>query len=270
MTKQQRLIDKAKHLVRAARLPRFFNRFGRRWHPTWQVYLAHLVYTTYRLSWPRTAKFMTEFYGLAMDWTCWRKAICGWPRWAWQAIGRASVGDVPCEWAAIDGTTISRSNPSQHYLHRIDREDVVKRPLQEVVMIDIARRKFLSWRIRTKPRGEKCDVPYLVRQSPTTPEGVLMDKGFDAEWLHQHLDDNGIWSVAPTRKGCRRGKHRKILRDCFDYCLYWQRSIVECLFSAIKRLFGVHVRSRTWIMQQAELHNRFIAYNIGAKKSPFA
>jgi hypothetical protein len=165
---------------------------------------------------------------------------------------------------------MTRSNPSQHYLRRIDREEMVKRPLQQVVMIDVVRRKFLSWRIRATPRGEKRDVPYLVRQSPTRPDGVLMDKGFDAEWIHCFFDENNMWSIAPTRKGCRRGKHRKTLRDCFDYCIYWQRSIVECLFSAFKRLFGVHVRARTWTMQRAELQNRFIAYNIGNAKIAFA
>jgi hypothetical protein len=270
MTRQKRLIDKAKHVVRVAGLPQFFNKFGRKWHPTWQIYLAHLVYTKYRLSWPRTAKFMTEYYDMNMDWTCWRKAIRGWPLWVWEAIGRASIKAKSCDWAAIDGTCISRSDPSQHYLHRIDREEVVKRPLQEVVMIDVLRRKFLSWRIRATPRGEKCDVPYLLNHAAARPEGVLMDKGFDAEWIHQYFDDKGIWSVAPTRKNCRRGRHRKILRDCFDYALYWQRNIVESLFSAIKRLFGSHVRARTWLMQRAELSARFIAYNIGAKKTRFA
>jgi len=270
MTKQELLIDKAKRLVRAAGLPDYFNRYGRRWHPTWQVYLAHLVFTTYRLSWPRTAKFMTEYYGLSMDWTCWRKAIEKWPFWAWHAIARASAGDEPCEIAAIDGTTVARSNPSQHYLRRIDREDVVKRPIQNMVMIDVKRRKFLAWRIRARPRGETCDVPYLLRHSPVMPQGMLMDKGFDAEWIHQHLDECNIWSVAPTRKNCRHGRHRKVLRDCFDHCLYWQRNLVECLISAVKRLFGNHVRSRTWHMQRAELYTRFIAYNIGARIIPFA
>lgn len=96
MTKQERLIDKAKRLVRQARLPRFFNRKGRRWHATWQVYLCHLVYTTHAPSWPRAAKFMREYYGIVMDWTCWRKALMKWPVWAWDALQRASAGDEAC------------------------------------------------------------------------------------------------------------------------------------------------------------------------------
>ena len=263
MTRQERLIDKAKRLVRQARLPRFFNKMGRRWHPTWQVYLCHLVYTTHAPSWPRAAKFMREYYGLDMDWTCWRKALLKWPVSAWQALGRASAGNEPCAIAAIDGTTLARSNPSQHYLHRIDREGAVGRPVQEVAMIDVKRRKFLAWRVRARPRGEKCDVKYLLNHSPVTPDGGVLDKGFDSEPCHTTFRERGIWSVAPTRKGCRRGRYRKQLRDYFDYGLYWQRNLVEALFSAVKRLFGSHIRGRTWRAERAEIYSKFIAYNIG-------
>ena len=264
MTRQEPLIDKAKRLTQQARLPRFFNVKGRRWHPTWQIYLCHLVYTTYAPSWRRAAKFMRDFYGIEMEWSCWRKAIMKWPIWAWHALARASAGDEQCLVAAIDGTTLARSNPSQHYLHRIDREQPVGRPIQEVVMIDVARRKFLAWRVRSRQRGEKCDVLYLLGNSPVTPDGVLLDKGFDSEPLHAALRERGVWSVAPTRKNCRRGRCRKQLRDFFDHGLYWQRNLVESLFSALKRLFGVHVRARTWRAQRAEIFSKFIAYNIGA------
>ena len=43
MTKQRPLINIIKGLVRKARLPRFFNRKGPRWHPTWQVLLCYAV-----------------------------------------------------------------------------------------------------------------------------------------------------------------------------------------------------------------------------------
>jgi hypothetical protein len=154
-------------------------------------------------------------------------------------------------------------------LKRIDRDGPVGRPVQDVVLIDVLRRKFLSWRFRATPRGEKCDVPYLIKKSPVRPELILMDKGFDSNPLHTWLRDHGIWSIAPVRKGCKRGNYRRQLRDCFDWALYWQRSIVECLFSAVKRLFGSHVRARTARMQRAEMNSRFIAYNIGATPTTF-
>ena len=227
-------------------------------------YLAHIVYTRYARCWRKTAKFMQEYYGILLHWTQWRRAIAQWPQWVWDALNRASVGEELCKIAAIDGTTMARSNPSQHYLRRIGSDGHTSRPIQEVVMVDVKRRKFLAWRSRATPRGEKCDIQYLLEKSPILPKGVLMDKGFDSNPLHESLRDKGVWSIAPVRKGCKRGQYRRQLRDYFDWGLYWQRNIVECLFSAIKRLFGVHIRARTWHAQRAEINSKFIAYNIKA------
>ena len=119
-----------------------------------------------------------------------------------------------------------------------------------------------GWRFRAKPRGEKCDISYLIQHSPVQPKGVLMDKGFDSEKLHCFLREKGMWSIAPTRKNCRRGFYRKQLRDYFDYSLYWQRNIVESLIGAVKRLYGSHIRARTARMQRAEVYCRFISYNL--------
>lgn len=264
MKKRESLEDKAYRLWKAAGLPDFLHKYGPKHTPGWLIYLCHLEYTAHAQAWRRAANFMTDYYTHSRHWTSWQKAISKWPQWVWDALAQASVGQEECQIAAIDGTTMSRSNPSQHYMKRIDREETVARPIQDIVMIDVLRRKFLSWRIRITPRGEKCDVPYLIKKSPVLPELVLMDKGFDSNPLHTWLRDKGIWSVAPVRKGCKRGNYRRQLRDCFDWTLYWQRSLVECLLSAVKRLFGSHVRARSARMQRAEISSKFIAYNIGA------
>lgn len=265
MEPRETLEDKAKRLWKAAGLPEFFNKYGPKQTPGWKLYLAHLEYVTHTPAWRRTANFMEDYHYSRRHWTTWQKAIAKWPVRVWDALREASVASEKCELAAIDGTTFSRSNPSEHYLHRIDREGSIGRPIQDVVMIDVKRRKFLSWRIRATPRGEKCDVPYLIEHSPTPPESVLLDKGFDSNPLHEWLRDHGIWSIAPVRKRCKRGQYRRQLRDYFDWGLYWQRNIVEALFSAIKRLFGTHVKARTWKTQYAEISSRLIAYNIGAR-----
>ena len=234
------------------------------------VYLCHLEYTVHAPAWRRASGFMEDYYNKKMHWTSWQRAIAKWPAWVWDALAKASSGDEQCTVAAIDGTTLARSNPSQHYLRRIGSDGRVSRPIQEVLMIDIKRRKFLSWRIRSKPRGEKCDVMYLIKRSPSLPDGVVLDKGFDSNPLHTLIRKKGVWSVAPVRKRCHRGKYRKQLRDCFDWCLYWQRNIIESLISAIKRLFGVHIHARTWRAQRAEIFSRLIAYNISHKQSRLA
>ena len=264
MSEKETLKLKAYHLWRAAALPDFLNHKGPKWTPAWEVYACHLEYTAHVTSWREAARFMSAYYDIRRHFTTWQKAIAKWPQYVWDALAKASAGDDPCDIAAIDGTTMSSSNPSQHYLKRIGRVDAINRPVQDVVMVNVLRRKFLSWRIRMTPRGEKCDVRYLIRKSPVTPELALMDKGFDSDPLHAWLRDNKIYSIAPVRKNCKRGRYRKEMRDFFDYGLYWQRNLVESLISAVKRVYGSHVRARTARMKRAEVHSKFICYNISS------
>ena len=166
------------------------------------------------------------------------------------------------ELAAIDGTGFSRTNASHHYLERIDSPYKIKRNAQLMLMVDVKRRTLLSWRFRAIPRGETIDVKYLIRTSPVKPELVLMDKGFDSNPLHEWLRKNNIWSIAPPRKNCKKGRYRKQLKECFDYHLYWQRNIVESLIGAIKRKYGSTLKARKSRMQTAEINTKLIAYNI--------
>ena len=262
MRKKEALKEKAYRLWKAAGLPEFLNKKEPKKTPAWKVYLAYLEYTNHAPAWRSAANFMDEYHEECRHWTTWQKAIAKWPQWVWDALRIASLDGEECEVAAIDGTTLTRTDASQHYLRRIGQEDNVGRPVQEVLLVDVKRRKFLSWRIRATPRGEKCDVPYLIRACPVLIDGVLMDKGFDSNPLHTFLREQGIWSVAPVRKGCKRGQYRRQMRDCFDWALYWQRNIVESMISAVKRLFGSHVRARTARMQRAEISMRLIAYNL--------
>ena len=108
------------------------------------------------------------------------------------------------------------------------------------------------------------DVKYLVKRSIQGIELVLMDKLYDSEKLHRYLREQGIFSIAPVKKNWARGQLRKQLKDCFDYALYWQRNLIESLFSALKRLFGNNLRSFSARTQRAEIYMRMIAYNLGA------
>ena len=115
-----------------------------------------------------------------------------------------------------------------------------------------------------KKHGEVPDVRYLVKQSINEIELIIMDKLYDSEKLHRYLRELGIFSIAPVKKNWAKGQLRKQLKDCFDYALYWQRNLVESLFSALKRLFGNNLRSLSARTQRAELYMRLIAYNLGA------
>ena len=97
-------------------------------------------------------------------------------------------------------------------------------------------------RHHAKKSGEVKDVRYLVEQAMEEIELILMDKAYDSEKLHRYLRSIGIFSVAPVKKNWAKGQLRKQLKDCFDYALYWQRNLIECLFSAFKRLMDAVFR----------------------------
>ena len=208
-------------------------------------------------------RFLDEYYSISMHWTTLQKAAKRLPRALWQSLLASTIETDTVYLAAVDGTGFSRSAPSHYFLQRIDREGPIGRPIQAVTMVDVEKRKFLSGVFYAKPHGETKRVPTLHRQSPVTPDVLLMDKGFDAEWLHQWLNENGTFSIAPARKNCRRGTHRKLMRDCIDWYLYWQRNIVESLFAALKKLFGNTLLSKDARMINAEMFCRLIAYNVG-------
>jgi transposase len=270
MKREKRLDSKIRRLFRRAGHPRWFHHMGPKKFETWVFVLGIVVKQVYQLSYRRAMRFLVDYFGIEMHWTTLQKAAKRLPKSLWQSLLAATIQFDKCKVAAVDGTGFTHSGPSYYYLNRIDRDGPVGRPVQAIVMIDIKNRKFLASSFNAKPYHEARFVPRLHKQSRMNPDVLLMDKGFDAEWLHDWLEENGTFSVAPVRKNCRRGKHRKILRDCFDWCLYWQRNIVESLFSALKRLFGGTIKSRHVRTVNAELFCRLIAYNIGYRLLTFS
>lgn len=265
MKKEERLDKKVCRLFKAAGRPRWFHRMGPKKFETWKLCLGLFVKQVYQLSYRRAARFLEDFFNIQLHWTTLQKAAARLPKSLWQSLLAATISVERISLAAADGTGFSRSGPSHYFLKRIDREGPVGRPVQAITMIDVKNRKFVAGTFLAKPAGEAKRIPTLHNQTEAQIDVLVMDKGFDAEWLHQWLNENGTFSVAPARKRCRRGKHRKLMRDCMDWYIYWQRNIIESLYSALKRLFGNTVRCKNIRTQTAELFCRLIAYNLGLK-----
>ena len=264
MKKEKRLINKLKRLLKRANFPKWLHNFGPKTFPFWQLALGLLVKEVFRLSYRRAAHFLNEFYGIELHWTTLQKCRARLPLAIWQELLACTI-EHPIDVAAIDGTSLQRSNPSAHYLKRIDRKETTSVPVYINAMVDVLRRKFVSVRHHAKKHGEVPDVQYLIDQSPEEIDLILMDKLYDSEKLHRSLRNQGIYSIAPVKKNWAKGQLRKQLKDYFDYSQYWQRNLVECLFSALKRLFGNHLRGLTARTQRAEIYMKMIAYNLGAE-----
>ena len=263
MKKEKRLVNKIRRLIKKAGLPRFLHRFGPKKFLLWQLCLGLLIKEVFRLSYRRAMKFLDEFYNINLHWTTLQKFRKRVPLSIWQILLKSTLSSSIAV-AAIDGTSMQRNNPSMHYLKRIDKESKISIPIYLNVMVDVLKRKFVAVRHHATKSGELSDVPYLVGQSPKEIELAIMDKLYDSERLHRYFREQGTYSIIPVKKNWAKGQYRKQLKDCFDYCLYWQRNLIESLFSALKRLFGNHMRGLTARTQRAEIYMRLIAYNLGA------
>jgi transposase len=265
MNNKERLDRKIKRLFSQAGNPRHLNARGSKKFASWILCLGLVAKQVYRLSYRRAMRFLDEHFGFIMHWTTLQKFARRIPKCIWQMLFSATIGAEKIPIAAGDGTGFSRSGPSNYYLRRIDRDGPVGRPVQAICLVDVKRRKFASCAINARPRHEAKFIPRLHNQAPDI-DILLLDKAFDKEALHAWLEENGTFSLAPVRKGCRRGSHRKFIRDHMDWFLYWQRNIVESLFSALKRLFGNDLKCKSIRTQTAEIFCRLIAYNIGYLK----
>lgn len=264
MSTKNKLINKVKHLCKVAQIPKWFHHFGPKRFQAWQHLLGLLVKEVFRLSYRRASCFLEEFYSINVHWTTLQKFRQRLPLYVWQKILAATTPDT-IEVAAVDGTSLQRSNPSEHYLKKIASEEKVSIPVYLNAMVDVIRRKFVAIRHHAKKASEVADVYYFMERIEQDIDLIVMDKAYDSEKLHRYLRQKGTWSVAPVKKNWAKGQLRKQLKECFDYSLYWQRNLVECLFSALKRLFGNHLRGLTARTQRAELYMRLIAYNIRAR-----
>ena len=249
----------SRHL-RSAGVPRYAHRFGPHKFRTAQLVLGLAVREAYRLSFRRAAAFLDEHHQIRMHWTTLQKASARLPVAFWHGLLAASA-QVESMLAAVDATGYARSCPSEHYLRRIDgqRPQV---PIKLSALVDVKTRKILSARVRVRPAHDVRDVHGLIRRCRKRPWVLVADKGYDSEPLHEWLDEQGVWSIAPPRRGCRHGRHRTRLRDHFPEAEYAERNIVEAVFRRLKALFGGHVRGRTARTVRAELFMRLILNNL--------
>lgn len=261
MKKRDKLVNKVKHLLKRANAPRWLHHKGPKFYEFWQHAFALFVKEHCQLSYRRTVALlkMLGFTVASKSTLCYQAQKI--PHRIWKALLQLTVPDSVSV-AAIDGSGLSRTNPSWHYATKIRHSNPANGFFNLSICIDVKRRKILSLRLRSKVCNDIRDAQYLFRNCVEKPKIMLADKGYDAEWLHEFFEEKGCKSIIPVRKGCRKGRLRKRMRDSFPQRLYNQRSLVESVFSAIKRKFGSSVCSRTHRAAVAQMYCRAILHNL--------
>ena len=261
MKKKKSLLQKIDGLIRQARVPVFLHHFGPKTYTTIQHCKAWLLKNKLRCSWQ---EFIDDFAPIFLDDVPDRSTLIKFvkrlPFWLKNKLVAIAAGSNPAEYGSIDSTGLSRTNASEHYIKRIDRDKPIKRPLK--LSMYVTKCRILSFRIRAKWRGDTKDVPYLLNNSKILAKTNCLDKGYDANWIHELFRDKEVYSIIPARKRCSKGRYRKEMRDYMDYGQYWERNASEYNNSSLKRCFGDFVRSVNFRAQHSEVAARIIFHNL--------
>ena len=253
------LINKVKLLLKKSRAPRYLHRFGPKTYELWQHIFALFVKNYCQLSYRSASYFLKQLgFAIAAKSTLQRYAAkLSLPFWksVFDKTVKSSSSIV-----AIDSTGLERSKASPYYSKRIDSDKKVRRYFKLSVMS--SGNKIISFRLRSRPSHETHDVKYLFSRAKKHPSTVLMDKGYDAEWIHEFFADNKVRSIAPVRKNWRRGFYRKRLASYFPQKLYNKRSRIESLFHSLKQRFGSSIRSKLARTARTEMYCRAILHNL--------
>jgi len=263
--KEVKLIKKIKCLLRKANIPKWLHHFGPKKYEFYQHQLALWIRQACTLSYRRTVRLLEQLGFVVPSYS----ALCKMNKRAGHLIEKIFEQTRPqgrVVVASIDATTLSRTNPSWHYIKRIGRKKPVSRPLKLSQVIDTRRKKILALRLRAKPRHDTQDVRYLLKRMQM-PKILVADKGYDAEWVHELAHEQGIITMIPSKKNTKKGFYRKKMQKLFRTRTYHRREISESLFGAAKQKYGSSVSSRTIQTQRADVYCRAMLHNLSLRNS---
>jgi len=262
MTKEIKLINKLKRLLRRLGCPRWLHHFGPKKYEFLEHLSALLLRAFCRLSYRRIVQLF-DLIGIrcpsksALQYTAKRLNSAFWNKLLKITCGNSYL-------IAVDGTGLSRTNPSYHYLRRIDGK-IPKIPIKLSIAYDTRKKKIPAAKIRVLPAHDIKDVKNLLKQSK--PKIFVADKAYDANWLHKYCITNNIKAHIPIRKGYGKSKHyamsaRRKATKHFNLKTYHRRELAESGMSSTKRKYGSSVNSKSVRTIRTEVYARLACHNI--------
>lgn len=260
MKKEVKLTRKIDWLLKKLNCPRFLHHFGPKKYKFKQHAAALLLKEVCKMSFRRVSKLLSLLGIKVPSFSALCKMRKRIPHWIWEKLLRLTSG-MRYEQVAIDGTGLSRTNPSHHYLKRIDGKKV-KRYAKLSALFDIKSKKFCALRVRTKPRHDIKDAKYLLKRVDIQ-KTLLGDTAYDAEWLHELCFEKGVQTQIKPRKNVKRGFYRRKQMKNYSEKEYHQRSLIESGFGSLKRKYGGSVSGKSIVSVKPEIYCRAIAHNLG-------
>ena len=266
--KEVKLINKVKRLLKRFSCPRWLHYFGPKTYEFYQHITALLLKEVFKLSFRRVSNLLNMLGLVVPSYSALCKMRKRISLSIWEGILSITTS-FSSYIVAIDSTGLSRTNPSWHYINRINSKNPVKSYVKLSCFFDTRRKKFLALRIRARPRHDSKDVHYLLKQRRNMKK-LVGDTSYDAEWIHELCDKLNITTVIKPRKNVRRGYYRRKQKEHYSEKTYHRRSMIESGFGSLKRKYGSYLLARAITSQRAEIYCRAIAHNIGLRYYRFS
>ena len=263
MKKEELIQNKVKHLIKRLGLPRWLHHFGPK---TYELY-EHLVALLTRhyckgLSYRKIVNLLRMFGIRCPSKSSLQRTMYKLPKWMWDKALAITSG-IKHHIVAIDGTGFSRTNPSYHYLRRIDGK-MPKKYVKLTAALDTRNKKWCAAVVRILPRHDMKDAINLIKRS--NPKKIVMDKAGDAERLHKYCYENGIEAHIPLKNYGKpkhhSGSYRRKAARHFRLRTYHRRELIESGNSSIKRKSGASVSSKTCKTIRAEVMGKLLCHNL--------
>ena len=261
MKKEVKLIKKVKRLLRRLKCPMYLHRYGPKTYEFYEHLQALLIKAYCKLSY-RRIKYLFDLLGIrcpsksALQYTMQKLSSA-----FWQKMLELTSGGMHYL-IALDSTGFSRTNPSYHYLRRIDGK-IPKIPVKMSCTFDTRKKKFCAAKIRVLPAHDIKDARPLISKSK--PKIAVADKSYDANSLHEYCSENNIDAYIPIREygKSRHNNHtaRRKAAKLFNLRKYHRRELIESGYSGLKHKYGTSVSSVNAKMIRAEIYSRLICYN---------
>jgi len=166
---------------------------------------------------------------------------------------------------AVDSTGFKLQDGSYHYRKRLGIPRTVKKHVKASAIVDTDLQLVIAAKFRKNQRHDIIDFKPLVKKANEIIEILIVtaDKGYDSEDIRKFVIEE-IGAECQIKIKGELGIHPGFYRKRFVLVevKYHQRSIVETVFSVIKRVFGEIIYAKSWLMQEKELMLRCITYNL--------
>jgi len=260
MKKEERLVNKIKRLLKRIGCPRWLHHYGPKTYETHQHIFSFVVMAVCKLSFRRASCFLIMLGYDVPTYSALCKSRKRISPTLLQRVLALTAGEIHEE-VAIDSTGISRTNPSHHYIKRIDRKNPVSSWVKQSTLFDIKQRTIMAIRIRSKPRHDIKDAEYLLKRAEVQAT-LFGDAAYDSEKLHEFCWNRGIQTQIKPRKNVRKGFYRRKQMKNYSEEKYHQRSLIEAGQGSVKRKYGGFTFAIDWQAIKNEAYVKAIAHNL--------